>query len=188
VPALEDSQLKLLVKACQGKSFADRRDEALVRVLLETGLRACEVIDLEVGDVKLLDGLLVVQRGKGGKGRVVPFGPQTAAALDRYVRVRKTHRLAGTKTLWLGQGGKGFGYYGMARAIKARAEMAGIAGFHLHLMRHTAATRWLRQGGSETGLMAIAGWSTRSMIDRYTGASAGERAAAEARGLNLGDV
>jgi hypothetical protein len=38
------------------------------------------------------------------------------------------------------------------------------------------ATRWLRAGGSESGLMAVAGWSTRDMIDRYTGASASERA------------
>ena len=55
-------------------------------------------------------------------------------------------------------------------------------------MRHTAATRWLRAGGSEGGLMAIAGWSTRDMIDRYTGASASERAADEARGLGLGEL
>ena len=36
--------------------------------------------------------------------------------------------------------------------------------------------------------MAVAGWSTREMIDRYTGASASERAAAEARNLGLGDL
>ena len=73
-------------------------------------------------------------------------------------------------------------------ALKRRAQAAGIPGFHLHLMRHTAATRWLRAGGSEGGLMAVAGWSTRGMVDRYTGASASERAAAEAHGLNLGDL
>lgn len=55
-------------------------------------------------------------------------------------------------------------------------------------MRHTYATRWLRAGGSEGGLMAVAGWSTRAMIDRYTAASASERAAAEARNLALGNL
>ena len=53
---------------------------------------------------------------------------------------------------------------------------------------NTAATRWLRAGGSEQRLMTVAGWSTRTMLDRYTGASAAERAAAEARGLNLGEA
>ena len=66
--------------------------------------------------------------------------------------------------------------------------MAGLNGFHPHLLRHTAASRWLAAGGSEGGLMAVAGWSTRDMIDRYTRATAAERAAAEARGLNLGDL
>jgi integrase len=73
-------------------------------------------------------------------------------------------------------------------ALKKRAEAAGINGFHLHLLRSTAATRWLRAGGSEGGLMAMAGWSTRAMLDRYTGASAAERAAAEARNLRLGEL
>ena len=88
----------------------------------------------------------------------------------------------------MGGGGKTFGYYGLNTSLKERAQAAGIKGFHLHLLRHTAATRWLRAGGSEQGLMSVAGWSTRGMIDRYTGASASERAAAEARGLGLGDL
>jgi integrase/recombinase XerD len=72
-------------------------------------------------------------------------------------------------------------------ALKARAEAAGIEGFHLHRLRHTFATRWKELEGSDDGLMAIAGWSSRSMIDRYAGAAAAGRAAREARGLALGD-
>jgi integrase len=67
-------------------------------------------------------------------------------------------------------------------------ELADIKDFHLHLLRHTAASRWLAAGGSESGLMAMAGWSTRDMIDRYTKSTAAERAAAEARGLNLREL
>jgi integrase len=90
--------------------------------------------------------------------------------------------------LWLGGNGQSFKYHGLNLALKRRADSAGIKDFHLHLMRSTAATRWLRAGGSEQGLMSVAGWSTRAMLDRYTGASAAERAATEARGLNLGDL
>lgn len=188
VDALTDDQLRRLIKACQGKSFRDRRDEAVVRLMSETGLRAGEVIAMQLADVDLHRGLATVHRGKGGKGRVVPFGAQTATALDRYLRARRTHRLADSGPLWVGGGGKTIGYYGLQRSLKERAEAAGIEGFHLHVLRHTAATRWLRAGGSESGLMAVAGWSTREMIDRYTGASASERAATEARGLNLGEL
>lgn len=188
VNALTDDDLKRLIKACQGKSLQERRDEAIVRLMAETGMRASEVIGLQIADVDLQRGLVTVHRGKGGKGRVAPFGPQTAAAIDRYMRSRRTHRLAESADLWVGGGGKSFRYHGLSKALKDRAEAAGINGFHLHLMRHTAATRWLRAGGSEGGLMAVAGWSTRAMVDRYTGASAAECAAAEARGLNLGEL
>src|SRR4029077_9795477 len=133
-------------------------------------------------------GRATVHRGKGGKGRTAPFGPQTGRTIDRYVRLRRTHLLADTPALWLGDRGKSFNYDGLHKTLKYRAELAGLAGFHPHLLRHTAATRWLRAGGSEGGLMAVAGWSTRDMIDRYTGASASERAADEARGLGLGDL
>jgi site-specific recombinase XerD len=188
VEALSDDQLRLLIKACAGKEFIDRRDEAIVRLMVETGLRAGEVLAMQVSDVDCAQGRAIVRRGKGGKGRSVPFGAQTAAAIDRYVRARRTHRLSETAALWLGGGGQTFSYHGLNVALKRRAQAAGIKGFHLHLMRHTAATRWLRAGGSEGGLMAVAGWSTRSMVDRYTGASAAERAATEARNLGLGEI
>ncbi|MCP9272781.1 tyrosine-type recombinase/integrase [Mycolicibacterium arenosum] len=188
VEGLTDEQCAALVKACQGKEFIDRRDEAVARLLIETGMRAGEVLGLAVADVDVQRGLAVVRRGKGGKGRVVPFGPQVARSIDRYLRTRRTHRLAHTETLWLGGGGQQFRYHGLDRAMKARADAAGIYGFHLHLLRNTAATRWLAAGGSENGLMAVAGWSSREMLDRYTRASASDRAAAEARGLNLGDL
>jgi site-specific recombinase XerD len=186
--SLTDDELRRLLKACGGKEFRDRRDEAIVRLMAETGMRAGEVVGLVVADVDLIRGLATVRRGKGGKGRLAPFGPQTGRAIDRYLRMRRTHRLADMPALWLGDRGKSLEYYGLHRALKYRAELAGLPKFHPHLMRHTAASRWLAAGGSEGGLMAVAGWSTRDMLDRYTKATAAERAAAEARGLNLGEL
>jgi site-specific recombinase XerD len=186
--SLTEAELRRLIKACGGKEFRDRRDEAIVRLMAETGMRAGEITGLTVADVDLNRGLVTVRRGKGGKGRIAPFGDQTARAIDRYLRARRTHRLADTEALWLGDRGKSLEYYGLHAALKYRAQLAGLTGFHPHLLRHTAASRWLAAGGSEGGLMAVAGWSTRNMIDRYTKATAAERAAAEARGLGLGEL
>jgi site-specific recombinase XerD len=186
--SLDDEQLRALIRACGGKELRDRRDEALVRLMAETGMRAGEVVALRVEDINLKGGVALVVRGKGGKGRIVPFSPQTARALDRYMRARRAHMRADSPELWLGERQKGLGYYGLHAALRDRAEKAGIAGFHPHLLRHTAASRWLAAGGSEGGLMAVAGWSTRDMIDRYTRSTAAERAATEARALNLGDL
>jgi len=177
-----------LLAACKGPHLRDRRDEALVRLMVETGLRAGEVVAMTVADLDLKSGSAVIQRGKGGKGRVVPFGPQTGQALDRYLRARRSHRLADTPSLWLGDRGKAFSYYGLHAALKTRARQAGVSGFHPHLLRHTAAHRWLAAGGSEGGLMAVAGWTRPDMLLRYTRAHASQRAADEARRLNLGDL
>ena len=186
--SLTDDELRLLIKACAGKEFRDRRDEAIVRLMAETGMRAGEVCGLTVTDVDLIRGLVTVRRGKGGKGRLAPFGPQAGRAIDRYLRMRRAHLLAEVPALWLGDRGKSLEYYGLHKTLKYRAELAGLKGFHPHLLRHTAASRWLAAGGSEGGLMAIAGWATRDMIDRYTRSTASDRAAAEARGLALGDL
>jgi integrase/recombinase XerD len=188
VPRLTDDQCRALIKACSGREFRDRRDEAIIRFMLEAIVRAGEVVAMGTGDVDLARGVAVVRRGKGGKGRPVPFGPQTGRAIDRYLRLRRTHRLADTPALWLGDRGKTLSYDGLYRALGHRADLAGIPDFHPHITRHTAAQRWLSAEGSEGGLMAVAGWTRRDMLDRYTRATAAERAAEEARKLNLGDL
>jgi integrase/recombinase XerD len=192
IEPLTDDQLRALLKACtppKGSTPAEmlryRRDEAILRLMLETGARAGEVVALERADVDASAGTAVIHHGKG---RVVPFGPHTALALDRYMRLRTHHRLADTPALWLGDRGKGFTYDALHKALGERATAAGIVGFHPHLMRHTAAHRWLAAGGSEGGLMAVAGWTRPDMLMRYTKAQASSRAAAEARGLNLGEL
>jgi len=188
VEPLTEAELRALLDACRGAAMRDRRDEALVRLMAETGARAGEVVALARADVDLAAGTAVVRRGKGGRGRVVPFGPQTARALDRYLRTRRTHRLAATPALWLGDRGKAFSYDALHKTLRHRAAVAGLDGFHPHLLRHTAAHRWLAAGGSEGGLMAVAGWTRPDMLLRYTRAQASARAADEARALNLGEL
>jgi site-specific recombinase XerD len=188
ITALTDDELTALIKACQGRSFVDRRDETLVRVIAEVGARAEEVCAMTLGDVDLVRGSAVIRRGKGGKSRMVPLGPKTCQAVDRYLRQRRTHPLADSPALWLGGQGKTFGYAGLYDALKRRAELAGITDFHPHRLRHTFAGRWLASGGSESGLMAVAGWSRRDMIDRYARSTSERRAAEEAARLHLGDI
>lgn len=189
VPELTDDQLRALLATCKGKRFVDRRDEAIIRFMTETMVRIGEVATMDIGEVDLSTGSAVVRRGKGGKGRRVPFGPQTGRALDRYVRARKAHRLADSSALWLGDRGKTIAYFGMYSTLTRRAETAGLPHeFTPHWLRHTGAGRWLGAGGSEGGLMAVGGWASREMIDRYTRATSEKRAADESRRLNLGDL
>ena len=80
IERLTDDECAGLIKACQGKEFIDRRDEAIVRLMIETGMRAREVIGLSTDDVDLAQGLAVDPAGQGrqGPGGAVrsPGGPQ----------------------------------------------------------------------------------------------------------------
>jgi site-specific recombinase XerD len=190
VEPLSEEDLRLMLKACRGKEMRDRRDEAVLRLMIDTGMRAGEVLSLDTVDVDLVRCQLVVRRGKGGKGRHVAFSAQTSAAIDRYLRVRRHHRYAASGALWLSKTGRPdrLSYHGLRLTLLHRAVTAGVTGFHIHRLRHTFATRWLSAGGTEGGLMASAGWSSRGMIDRYARSTASERAMNESRRLGLGDL
>lgn len=190
VPALTDKQLRALLATCKGSEFHNVRDRALILFMAETATRAAEVIAVDVADLNLEAGVAIIRRGKGGKGRIVPFSPQCAEALDDYLRIRRKHKLArsGSTNLWLGEANRGFGYQGLYHAIERRGHAAGLGDIHPHVLRHTGAVRWLDKGGSTTGLMAVAGWASVDMLRRYIRASEGNLAADEARRLNLGDL
>lgn len=186
VDGLSEDELRRLLKACVGNDIRDKRDRAMVLLFAETGMRASELLGLTIGDVDLSTDTAHVRRGKGGKGRRVKFSASTAAVLDRYLRAR---RAAGNPAdrgpLWIGREGA-LRYTGLVYTLALRAEIAGIKGFHVHRLRHSMAVRWLKAGGSETGLMAQAGWRSRAMIDRYTKTASEALAAAEFDRLDLG--
>lgn len=186
VPVVEMESLRVLLKACSGKEFADRRDAAILRLFLDAGVRLEEMAGITVTDLDLR-GQVVKVLGKGRRHRVVPFGVKTAQALDRYVRARARHRLAAEPGLWLGAKGKGtMTGNGIYQMVKRRAAEVGID-LHPHQLRHTFAHEWLDNGGNEGDLMAIAGWRSRSMLQRYGSAAAASRARRAHRQNSLGD-
>ena len=186
VPDLSENEVRRMVKACDGAEMRDKRDKAILVLLAETGLRSAELLALDVTDIDLDGCVLHVRRGKGGKGRRVKFSPGAAAMLDRYLRARRTTvRGQSTGPLWISPRGR-LSYAGLASTLKARADAAGVVGFHPHRLRHTAAVRWLKSGGSETGLMAHAGWGSLSMLDRYVKTASEQLAGEEFDRLDLG--
>lgn len=185
---LDEDDIRALVAACKGPEFRDKRDDAAFRLMLETGLRAGEVVTLHLSDLDLIGGIATVRRGKGYKGRTVAFGAQTARSIDKYLRARRAHPRADRPELWLGERGQLFGYSALWKQLQYRAKLAGIGPVNPHRLRHTFASRWLHAGGSEGGLMSQAGWARRDMLDRYSRSTAAARAAEEARKLNLGDL
>lgn len=187
VDSITDDELSALVEVCQGKRFVDRRDEAIVRFLAETGCRAGELLALRLGDLDVAGGKALVN-GKGRRERWVVFQAQTGRALDRYLRMRRRQPNADSPLAFVGDRGMSFSHAALLKMMKVRGAAAGVDNLHPHRLRHTFASRALRAGMSEGGVMTLAGWRRREMLDRYVQDTAADRAAAEVRSLNLGDI
>lgn len=188
VPVLTVEQLKALVGTCgkgRKRSFRDLRDEAILRVLLDTGVRVSETV-IELEHLNLIHNTMTVT-GKGNKVRQVHFGDKTAKALDYYLLERQKHKDAGkSKALWLGRWGP-MSASGIYQVVVTRGEMMGIDNLHPHQFRHTAAHQHRLNGGTTTSLMRLMGWNSESMAHRYGASAADERARKEHAEINLGD-
>ncbi len=185
VPIITDTDLDALVRSCAGKTFVDRRDEAMIRVLLDCGIRVAELCALKVDDLDL-DHDLAHVTGKGSKTRPVYFSARTVRALDRYLRVRRVHRYASIDALFLTQRGP-LSTDGARDLIKARGQAAGIPDLHPHRFRHTFAHDFLMNGGQERDLKRPAGWTSDAMLERYGASAADARARAAAQKMKRGD-
>jgi site-specific recombinase XerD len=196
VRVLTDDELGKLLKACavgRGKSgawdraiFDGRRDETLLRLLADCGLRVSELTGLNLDDLDL-DRETVFVIGKGSRPRAVPYGAKTAQCVDRYLRIRSAHPYAGRTTrLLLGERGA-MSADGVRWRLEVLGQAAGVEGLHPHALRHTFAHRWLANGGQERDLMHLAGWRSDSMLQVYARTTAVERAHDAHRRAALGD-
>jgi site-specific recombinase XerD len=199
VPVVSDADLAALLKSVAGKDFASRRDNAMLRLFLDCGVRLDELARLAVESIDFNVDEIVVW-GKNRRPRIVPFDERTGQALERYVRDRGKHPWAakvysgadpddpreGNRPLWLGARGW-MTDSGVYQVVRKRSAAAIGKPVHPHQLRHTAAHHAAAAGMEETNMMRIFGWKSSEMPKRYGSSAADERARAAKRKLGLGN-
>lgn len=190
VPIISDEDLAKLLKSMSGNTFVDRRDTAIMRVLLDCGLRRAELVGIDLDDLDLKLQQITVT-GKGNKIRIVPFSGKTALALRKYLRARGTRPQAHGSALFLSvradRPGARMSGGGVADMVSRRAHAAGLGHVHPHQFRHSWAADLKGAKISDDQLERLAGWTTPTMSRRYGSHVADEQARDAARRLGRGD-
>jgi integrase/recombinase XerD len=164
------SEVKKLLSAPRGAEPPALRDRALLEVMYACGLRASEVVGLEVTDVDLDRGF-VRAHGKGSKERIVPLGREAAAATRRYLQSGRPD-LVGVRAeskLFVNQRGGGLTRQGLYKIIQRHARAAGLDGkMSPHTLRHTFATHLLSGGCDLRSVQEMLGHADVSTTQLYT--------------------
>ncbi len=148
-------------------SPSDARNQTLFMILLDTGLRIGELVNLKMEDVHMDEGYLKVM-GKGKKERIVPIGNNAQRALQRYLfRFRRKPTNPVTDNVFLSVSSKALTENSMKLMFSRLSKRSGVCRLHAHLCRHTFATRFLINGGDVFSLQQILGHSTLEMVRHY---------------------
>lgn len=141
------------------------RDQALMLVMLDTGLRVSEVCALKVKHYDRKQGRLQIEHGKGDKPRTVYLGQAGQRMLWRYLTERKVD--SPNEPLFATASGRHMDTAGVRMMIVRCGERAGVPGAGPHRFRHTFAVNFLRNGGNLLALQDLLGHSTLEMVRRY---------------------
>jgi len=168
IQPLSVAQVRALLNHCHGTTFQQRRDDALLRLLVDSGLRVGELVALDLGDLDLDGCRVFVRSGKGRKQRIVPVGARTIRALAKYLAVR-SRGYPTCEALFIGGNGRRLTCRHCHNHISRLGKRAGIEGVRCspHTLRHTFAKMFLERGGNVFALQEILGHSSLAMTRRY---------------------
>jgi site-specific recombinase XerD len=176
------SRLPRVLKATEVSALLDRipatgplelRDRAIFELAYASGLRAEELVSLEVDSVDF-DGESVRVEGKGGRTRLVPVGEHSLRALERYLqRARSALDQGESRALFLSKSGRRLGTSDIRRRLRSWARLAGgdlpaVADAHPHALRHSFATHLLEGGADLRVIQELLGHATISTTQVYT--------------------
>jgi site-specific recombinase XerD len=165
IDPLTEVEVAAILSSIDTQTSWGARNSTIVLLLLDTGLRFSELLNLDTKDLHLEDSYVKVM-GKGQKERIVPFGSSAQKALMKYMFHFRPEPLR-EERVFLNLDGSAMTATGLKLMIERLAKSSGVERMHAHLLRHTFAVNYLMNGGDVFTLQQILGHTTLEMVRRY---------------------
>ncbi len=168
---LDLEQVQKLMDAPGDADILSARDKAMLEVLYSSGIRVSELVELDMSDIDLQEGVLRV-RGKGRKDRLTPIGSQAISAVQRYFEMRNAEPKLASKTtgrVFLNKHGESLSTRSVRRKLDKYLVTAGLdPGISPHTLRHSFATHLLNNGADLRSVQELLGHQSLSTTQVYT--------------------
>jgi integrase/recombinase XerC len=169
---LDLEQVQKLLDAPGDGDLLSARDKAMLEVLYSSGIRVSELVELEMQDLDLQEGVLRV-KGKGRKDRLTPIGSQAIKALQRYFELRNSdprcQQSSSAVRVFLNKHGEPLSTRSVRRKLDKYLQMAGLdPGISPHTLRHSFATHLLNNGADLRSVQELLGHQSLSTTQIYT--------------------
>ncbi len=174
---LDLEQVQKLLEAPGDADLLSARDKAMLEILYSSGIRVSELVELEMSDLDLVEGVLRV-RGKGRKDRLTPIGSQAIKAVQRYFDLRaidsRSQQSSQVMRVFLNKHGEPLSTRSVRRKLDKYLVSAGLdPGISPHTLRHSFATHLLNNGADLRSVQELLGHQSLSTTQVYTHLSTG---------------
>jgi integrase/recombinase XerD len=168
--ALSESQVTALIESPDTSEALGLRDRTMLELMYATGLRVSELVSLDLGQLKLNQGIVRVV-GKGGKERLVPLGEEAMSWMQRYLQESRPALMGAHQCarVFVSNRKTGLSRQAFWHAIRRHAQVAGIShDVSPHMLRHSFATHLLNHGADLRVVQLLLGHSNLSTTQIYT--------------------
>ena len=169
VNTLELDQIHRLMDMCLRANGNSQRNQIIILMLLDSGLRVSELVNIEIEDVNLPEGHVKIRHAKGARERFVPIGSVVQKHLWKYINLHRRPMTDRITRLFLSETGLPLTRSGIQQMLRRCGKKAGINGVRCspHTFRHTFAKRYLLNGGDIFSLQRILGHSSLASVRVY---------------------
>lgn len=167
--SMSEEEVKDLLETPDKNTFIGKRDKAMLELLYATGMRISELINIEYSNFDF-ERCVVKVRGKGSKERLIPYGPEAAAAMNDYISYRREkHLKLNSRSFFINSSGKKISRQAFWHRLKRYLSKISLTvKISPHTLRHAFATHLLNNGADLRSVQMLLGHSDISTTQIYT--------------------